>query len=310
MKRNIIFIILTHYSLGVMSQSWVSGTQKLYTNPDTTKVGIGITSPTERLHINNGALKIGNSSAAADRQKNLLKFGDGSYVQLGEWEADDELSFKATKYNFTNGNVGIGVTNPLYKLDLNVKMFLRALDFTDGWGRSYLMWEAHKLMMGVPVNAHAHTLVELFPGGCSQEPLYSQLTMYTALNANSHEARIQFNTITNCWINTPANVGIGTTNPQYKLDVVGTIRAREILVNTSGADYVFADDYRLLPLQEVKTFVETNRHLPDIPSAARMQEDGLSVGEMQTLLLQKVEELTLYILQQEERIRELENNQK
>ena len=99
------------------------------------------------------------------------------------------------------------------------------------------------------------------------------------------------------------NLGVGTTNPQYNMDVAGTIRANEIVVNTTGADFVFADDYQLRPLSEVKTFIQENKHLPEIKSAQEMQENGVGINELQTQLLQKIEELTLYILQQEERIR-------
>ena len=105
---------------------------------------------------------------------------------------------------------------------------------------------------------------------------------------------------------TNGNVGIGTTNPNYKLDVDGTIRANEIIVNTTGADFVFADDYQLRPLSEVKAFIQENKHLPEIQSAKEMQENGVGINELQTQLLQKIEELTLYILQQEERIKALE----
>ena len=99
------------------------------------------------------------------------------------------------------------------------------------------------------------------------------------------------------------NLGVGTTSPTHALDVRGTIRANEIIVNTTGADLVFADDYQLRPLSEVKTFIQENKHLPEIKSAQEMQENGVGINELQTQLLQKIEELTLYILQQEERIR-------
>mgnify|MGYP003313202970 CR=1 FL=1 len=101
-------------------------------------------------------------------------------------------------------------------------------------------------------------------------------------------------------------VGIGVDDPEYKLDVAGTIRANEIIVNTTGADFVFADDYQLRPLSEVKAFITENKHLPEIKSAQEMQENGVGINELQTQLLQKIEELTLYILQQEERIKALE----
>ena len=100
-------------------------------------------------------------------------------------------------------------------------------------------------------------------------------------------------------------VGIGTSNPRYKLDVNGGIRAQEVVVETNGADFVFADDYQLRPLSEVKAFIAENKHLPEIQSAQEMQENGVSVSELQTRLLQKIEELTLYILQQDETIQEL-----
>ena len=110
----------------------------------------------------------------------------------------------------------------------------------------------------------------------------------------------------NCMtIHSNGNVGIGTISSSYKLDVAGTIRANEIIVNTTGADFVFADDYQLRPLSEVKAFIIENKHLPEIKSAQEMQENGVGINELQTQLLQKIEELTLYILQQERTIQEL-----
>ena len=295
-------------SIAISAQSWSTGTSLLYANPTTTKVGIGISSPTERLHINSGALKIGNTSNATDRAQNLLKFGDGSYVQIGEWEDDDVLSFKANKFNFTNGNLGIGVTHPQYKLDVNGKMYLHTVDWRDGMANSYLQWECHRLVMGVRDGFYAHTIVEIMPGGGSEGPVYSQLSMYDALNATNKVEKIRLWTAGNSWINNDAYFGLGTDAPLCKLDVRGTIRANEILVNTvSGADFVFDKDYNLRPLSEVNTYIQENRHLPEIPSAADMKENGVSLDKLVIQLLQKVEELTLYTIQLEEKINELEN---
>ncbi len=103
------------------------------------------------------------------------------------------------------------------------------------------------------------------------------------------------------------NLGVGTTDPQYKLDVNGTVRAREVLIDLDGgADFVFEESYALRPLDEVSRFIQTNKHLPEIPSAADMVENGVDMGEFQIKLLQKIEELTLYIIEQEKRIKELE----
>ena len=95
------------------------------------------------------------------------------------------------------------------------------------------------------------------------------------------------------------------------LDCSGKIRANEIIVNsTNGADFVFEHDYNLRSLDDVSSYIQENKHLPEIPSAKQMQEEGMSVDQMVVKLLQKVEELTLYTIQQEERIKELEKQQK
>lgn len=311
MKKISLLALLCSFVATASAQSWVSNasTKKLFTSPDTTMVGIGISNPTARLHIDKGALKIGNSPAPADRAINMLKIGDGSFIQIGEWEADDMLSFKANKYNFNNGNVGIGVSSPQYKLDVNGKLYLRATEHGDRWARSFLQWENHILTMGVPAGQYGHTIVQIMPGGSSEGQLYSCLSLYMAYSETNKEETVRFSSEWNSWINTSANFGLGTNDPQYKLDVRGTIRATEILVNTpSGADFVFEGNYKLRPLQEVKSYVQENHHLPEIPSAKEMQEEGMSVNEMVVKLLQKVEELTLYNIQLEERISKLEKD--
>lgn len=101
------------------------------------------------------------------------------------------------------------------------------------------------------------------------------------------------------------DIGIGTTDTfGYKLAVNGTIGAKEIVVETTSAwpDYVFASDYELRSLDEVENYIEENQHLPDVPSAAEVEESGISLGEMNATLLQKVEELTLYIIQQQKEL--------
>lgn len=100
------------------------------------------------------------------------------------------------------------------------------------------------------------------------------------------------------------NVAIGTTDPQgYKLAVKGNIGAEEIEVRTNyWADFVFDADYDLLPLGKVKSFIDKNGHLPDVPSESEAISNPLNLGEMNVLLLQKIEEMTLYLIEMEEKM--------
>jgi hypothetical protein len=103
------------------------------------------------------------------------------------------------------------------------------------------------------------------------------------------------------------NVGIGTTNPTQKLTVNGTIYGKEVKVdlNVPGPDYVFEPEYKVMPLDELKKYIERNKHLPEIPSAKEMEAAGINVSEMNMLLLKKIEELTLHVISQQESIVEV-----
>ena len=79
-----------------------------------------------------------------------------------------------------------------------------------------------------------------------------------------------------------------------------------MIVSSTGADYVFAPEYRLAPLAEVADYIKANHHLPDVPPATEVVERGVSLGEMQSKLLAKIEELTLHMIQAEERSDRLE----
>lgn len=93
------------------------------------------------------------------------------------------------------------------------------------------------------------------------------------------------------------NIGIGTANPLgWRLAVNGNIRAKEVKVETSWADFVFEKGYNLPSLEEVEAHIKEKGHLKDIPSAAEVSENGIQLGEMNSKLLQKIEELTLYMI--------------
>ncbi|SHL11016.1 hypothetical protein [Flavobacterium chilense] len=99
------------------------------------------------------------------------------------------------------------------------------------------------------------------------------------------------------------NIGVGTTNfidgsTTYRLSVKGKIRAEEIKVYNTWADYVFSKNYKLPTLKEVETYIAKNGHLPNVPSAKEITEKGLELGEMTKIQQEKIEELTLYVIQQ------------
>jgi len=98
-------------------------------------------------------------------------------------------------------------------------------------------------------------------------------------------------------------VGIGVMNPDAPLAVNGQIHATEVKVTTTvpGPDYVFEPTYHLSPLDSIKTFIDKNKHLPEVPSAKEMEKNGVNLGEMNMLLLKKIEELTLYVIELKKR---------
>ncbi|WP_163444843.1 hypothetical protein [Flavobacterium columnare] len=113
-------------------------------------------------------------------------------------------------------------------------------------------------------------------------------------------------------------IGIGTNNPDEMLAVKGSIHAQEVRIDQKiPADYVFEKyyngksilkaDYKMPTLAEIEKYTKENNHLPNIPSAKEIQEKGLQIGEMTNLLLQKIEELTLYMIEQQKRIEFLES---
>ncbi len=105
-------------------------------------------------------------------------------------------------------------------------------------------------------------------------------------------------------IKTNGNVGIGTTNPDpaYKLSVNGSIRAKKVVVEIGWSDYVFNKDYKLMSIEELDKFVSINNHLPNIPSGKEIEEKGLDIGGVQAKQMEKIEEMTLYIIQLNKKI--------
>lgn len=228
--------------------------------------------------LHNNWLKIGNSTSATDRAKNMIKIGDGDYIQIGEWEADDKLSFKASSYNFTNGDVYLN-------------------------RRLYMPYE-QKLIFGNGSIAR----LDLFSAGNHAYIDFKENLYFRGLEGMMCPLTLQNDGCVYINLHTYSTPGPGARHTQgYKLAVNGGILCEEIKVITDvpDADYVFEKDYKLLTLSELEQFVNANKHLPNIPSAAEFKTNGYKVGEMDEMLLRKVEELTLYLIESKKEIEEL-----
>jgi len=137
-----------------------------------------------------------------------------------------------------------------------------------------------------PAIGTATVIPDFTPSKFANDPLWTTSSLRVQGNDNHYIAQ--------------GNFGIGTTTPGEKLSVNGNIRAHEIKVESSATtwpDYVFDQDYDLPKLEYLKIFIAENKHLPNVPNATTVERDGVSLGEMNKILLQKVEELTLYMLQ-------------
>lgn len=114
-------------------------------------------------------------------------------------------------------------------------------------------------------------------------------------------------------IDPAGNVAIGTPDPLpgYKVSINGNVKAKELVIETTGwPDYVFADQYKALSLNELEKFIHQHHHLPNIPSADELEQGGLPVGEMQKKMMEKIEELTLYIIALNKEIEQLKKANK
>jgi len=109
------------------------------------------------------------------------------------------------------------------------------------------------------------------------------------------------------YITKDGRVGIGKKKPTDKLEVNGQIHAKSAKLDLKNwADYVFEDDYDLIRLREIEEYINTHGHLPEVPSTEEVQKNGIELGEMNVLLLKKIEELTLHLIEKEHQVEKLQ----
>jgi hypothetical protein len=243
-----------------------------------------------------------------------------------------EYSAEEGSHIFTNGNVGIGTTSPTNKLEVNGDGFVSGYltssrSANEGGG----LWINNPSKTGTNANRWAiYNMTGAYGNGLNfwkygdNGNTGPQLQlMDNGVNNFNGNLTINGHQVWHAGIFNPANyfpftggnivgdVAIGTTAAQKDLAVNGNIKTRKVKVTqTDWADYVFDSSYQLTPLHAVEKFIQQNKHLPEVPSAAAIKKDGIDLGDNQAVLLKKIEELTLYIIEQDKRIKKLEEERR
>ena len=264
--------------------------------------------PGEGYYSTNITIAPWNTSESSGGKNHQMNFNAGGVFYRNAFPTDPQWgAWRQVLMTSENGNVGIGTTNPRASLDM-------AKDISNGqlgtvFGRlpevnetglgTYLGVKGYATQGNDLYNLKSFSIVHDFYGQTNSSINFLRggsvlggcITFSTF--DNTEKMRIAGN----------GNVGIGTINPTSKLTVAGNINSREVKVSVdAGADFVFDKDYALPSLQEVEKFVTENKHLPEIASAKEMQKEGINLSEMNIKLLQKIEELTLYVIEQQKLI--------
>lgn len=290
-----------------------SGTAGILNNTINTYVGIGISNPTAFLHINgnvrggstNGTLRINSLSGYVDIGPQSASYCDFK-TDRGFFLFDKPV-YSSTFGSLSNLTIQTGTA---YMLSFNVgtNNILKIDQYSAKVNKSLIVDGVLQLYQTDPS-------VSSFLIG----PNFTYGHVYANYKKNLYfRSDIQNQGLSVMVLESGGNVGIGfnaSFNPSqasvtmgYKLAVNGGIICEEVKVisDVPNSDYVFEKDYKLPSLFEVESFVKKNKHLQDIPSAEEFKQNGYKVGEMDDMLLRKVEELTLYIIQLKKEIEQLQ----
>jgi hypothetical protein len=292
MKRNYTLLGFLMLSNFAFSQTNVLNT--------TGNVGIGTLSPESGFIFDVNGLGTIGTQANARLYLGTLD-ATHAFIQSRNYSINQNLTFLAKSFNFNIGNVGIGVADPTAKLDVSGSMAIQS-SLTNASARPALA------STKIPGEIRAYSLTGYqaddgflrLSAGAGTNPgvqSYIDLSGYSTIPDMNMKMVFGTNGTERIRILNSGNVGIGTAFPAEKLSVKGKIRAQEVKVEMANwADFVFAKDYALPTLQETETHIKEKGHLSGIPSAAEVEKNGIELGDMNKKLLQKIEELTLYLI--------------
>ncbi len=289
---------------------------QIFFNGSTGFVGLGTLTPVSRLDVR-GALNASQGFMAStqtngstytdvnDRNDKCLVFSAGSKIGTGAGYANARMfSF----YDFPQSNMDAKAVGYFTIDDKTDKSRYRFVYEQGGYTMSETSNHLGQEIMKVLDDGAGNVFTQFIQPN-SRLLLGTDATYAPGLThkfvVRNGSALIEGNVITN------ANIGIGTSNfidgsDTYRLSVDGNIRAKRVKVYTTWADYVFEKNYELPTIEEVAKYIEENGHLKDIPSAEVVERNGIELGEMNKLLLQKVEELTLYVIELNRKLEKLE----